>query len=141
MLGSSTAGMVFPLTADGIHSALRHGLATRNAVAHFLQGKCEDPCGWFVCTYPRHRAKRQLPFLFDHFQGDVPFNLLLGTRPMRTAAGSVYFHHNGVVDLVRAARPRLRVSESRTQARSCSDDRDAGTACRHASSSEGVLSG
>ena len=52
-----------------------------------------------MCTYPRHRAKRQPPFLFDQFQVDVPFNLLLGTRSMRTAAGSVYFHRNGVVDL------------------------------------------
>jgi hypothetical protein len=44
------------------------------------------------------RAKRLLRFLFDHFQSDTAFDLLLGTRAMRTAASLVYFHHRGVFD-------------------------------------------
>jgi hypothetical protein len=39
-----------------------------------------------------------LRFLFDHFQSDTLFNLLLGTRPMRRTASIVYFHHKGVFD-------------------------------------------
>jgi hypothetical protein len=36
--------------------------------------------------------------LFDHFQSDLLFNLLLGSRPMRSAASVAYFHHKGVFD-------------------------------------------
>jgi hypothetical protein len=46
----------------------------------------------FVRSYPRFRTKRLLRFLFDHFQSDAAFNLLLGTWQMRVAAGRVYFH-------------------------------------------------
>jgi digeranylgeranylglycerophospholipid reductase len=88
--------MVSPVTAGGIHTALKHGLAAGHAIADFLDGKSEDPNGWFVQSYPRFRTKRRLRFLFDHFQSDLAFNLLLGTRPMRAAAGAVYFHHKGV---------------------------------------------
>ena len=49
-------------------------------------------------TYPTFRTKRLLRFLFDHFQTDLAFNLLLATRPMRAAAGLIYFHHKGVFD-------------------------------------------
>ena len=63
-----------------------------------LSGKSEDPSGWFVRSYPRFKTKRVLRFLFDHFQSDTLFNLLLSTKPMRMAAGVVYFHHKGVFD-------------------------------------------
>jgi flavin-dependent dehydrogenase len=98
LLVGDAAGMVSPVTAGGIHTALKHGMAAGHAIADFLGGKCEDPCGWFVDSYPRFRAKRFLRFVFDHFQSDFLFNLLLGTRAMRSAAGIVYFHHKGVFD-------------------------------------------
>lgn len=85
-------------TAVGIHTALKHGVTAGHAIAEYLNGKREDPSGWFVESYPRFRMKRLLRFLFDHFQSDVAFNLLLGTRPMRMAASVVYFHHKGVFD-------------------------------------------
>jgi len=96
LLVGDAAGMVSPLTAGGIHTALKHGLAAGHAIAEFLNGKSEDPGGRFVRTYPRFRAKRLLRFLFDRFQSDALFNLLLGTQPMRAAAGIVYFHRKGV---------------------------------------------
>ena len=98
LLVGDAAGMVSPLTAGGIHTALKHGLAAGHAIADYLHGKCEDPSGWFIRSYPRFRTKRLLRFLFDHFQSDVVFNLLLSTKLMRTAAGIVYFHHKGVFD-------------------------------------------
>ena len=100
MLVGDAAGMVSPVTAGGIHTALKHGLAAGHAIADYLSGKSEDPSGWFVRSYPRFRGKRLLRFLFDHFQSDVLFDLLLGTRLMRTAASIVYFHHKGVFDPV-----------------------------------------
>jgi digeranylgeranylglycerophospholipid reductase len=96
LLVGDSAGMVSPVTAGGIHTALKHGLAAGNAVADFLHGRAEDPSGWFVQSYPKFRMKRLLRFLFDHFQSDLAFNWMLSTRPMRSAASVVYFHHKGV---------------------------------------------
>lgn len=98
LLVGDAAGMVSPVTAGGIHTALKHGLAAGHAIADFLTGKSEDPCGWFVRSYPRFRTKRLLRFLFDRFHSDMLFNLLLATKPMRTAASIVYFNHKGVFD-------------------------------------------
>ncbi|MGH7469656.1 MAG: NAD(P)/FAD-dependent oxidoreductase [Longimicrobiales bacterium] len=98
MLVGDAAGMVSPVTAGGIHTALKHGMAAGHAIADFLGGKREDPSAWFVRTYPRFRAKRAVRFLFDHFQSDLLFDLMLGTRLMRSAASMVYFHHKGVFE-------------------------------------------
>jgi len=98
LLVGDAAGMVSPVTAGGIHTALKHGFAAGNAVADFLDGRADDPSGWFVRSYPKFRIKRLLRFLFDHFQSDLAFNWLLATWPMRSAASIVYFHHKGVFD-------------------------------------------
>lgn len=98
LLVGDAAGMVSPVTAGGIHTALKHGLAAGHAIADYLCGKRDDPCGWFVRTYPRFRLKRLLRFLFDNFQSDAAFNLLLRTKVMRSAAGVVYFHRRAVFD-------------------------------------------
>jgi flavin-dependent dehydrogenase len=105
LLVGDAAGMVSPVTAGGIHTAMKHGLAAGNAVADFLRGKAEDPAGTFARSYPKFRAKRLLRWAFDRFQTDLAFNWLLATRPMRAAAGMVYFHHKGVFDPGRAAAP------------------------------------
>lgn len=98
MLVGDAAGMVSPVTAGGIHTALKHGLAAGHAIADFLTGKASDPSEHFVRSYPRFRAKRLLRFMFDHCQSDLAFNLLLGTKAMRTAASIVYFHRKGAFD-------------------------------------------
>jgi flavin-dependent dehydrogenase len=98
MLVGDAAGMVSPVTAGGIHTALKHGLAAGHAIADFLSGKSGDPSEGFVRSYPRFRVKRLLRFVFDHFQSDLAFNLLLGTTPMRRAASIVYFHRKGAFD-------------------------------------------
>lgn len=113
LLVGDAAGMVSPVTAGGIHTALKHGLAAGHAIADFLDGKGADPSAGFVASYPRFRAKRVLRFLFDHFQSDAAFNLLLGTRPMRAAAGIVYFHHKGVFDPAETAAPGSPAADSR----------------------------
>jgi len=95
LLTGDAAGMVSPVTAGGIHTALKHGQAAGHAIADYLQGKCGDPSGWFVRSYPRFRAKRALRFLFDHFQSDALFNLALRTKLLRNAASVVYFHRKG----------------------------------------------
>ena len=118
LLVGDAAGMVSPVTAGGIHTALKHGLAAGHAISDFLNGKNEDPSGWFVRSYPQFRMKRVLRFLFDHFQSDLLFNLLLGTKPMRMAAGIVYFHHKGVftpTPSVTSTSTNAQVVEDKTQ--------------------------
>jgi flavin-dependent dehydrogenase len=97
LLVGDAAGMVSPVTAGGIHTALKHGLSAGHAVAEFLEGKCEDPQHWFAATYPKFRTKRLLRFVFDQFQSDLFFNVMLASRPMRMAASQVYFHRRGVM--------------------------------------------
>jgi len=98
LLVGDAAGMVSPLTAGGIHTALKHGMIAGHAIVDYLSGKSEDPCNWLVGSYPRFRAKRLLRFAFDHFQSDALFNLLLSTGIMRRAAGTVYFHRKAVFE-------------------------------------------
>lgn len=96
LLVGDAAGMVSPVTAGGIHTALKHGHAAGHAIADFLQDKSGDPCDEFTANYPRFRTKRALRWLFDHAQTDWAFNLFLNTPPLRWAAGKVYFHRKGV---------------------------------------------
>jgi digeranylgeranylglycerophospholipid reductase len=98
LLTGDAAGMVSPVTAGGIHNALKHGLAAGHAISDYLAGRREDPSLWFVKSYPRFRVKRLLRFLFDRFQSDILFNAFLRTKALRAAASIVYFHHKGVFD-------------------------------------------
>jgi digeranylgeranylglycerophospholipid reductase len=91
LLVGDAAGMVSPLTAGGIHTALEHGRAAGDAIAAFRKGTRPDPQEWFVSSYPRFRLKRMLRWSFDHFQSDLAFNLLLGAAPVRAAARVVFF--------------------------------------------------
>lgn len=92
LLVGDAAGMVSPVTAGGIHTALQHGERAGDAIARFVRGEVEDPAGWFVRSYPRFRLKRALRWAFDRFQNDWMFNHLLGTPAMRRMAEFVYFH-------------------------------------------------
>jgi len=92
LLVGDSAGMVSPVTAGGIHTAIKHGEAAGRAIAAFAAGECDDPSRWFVETYPRFRTKRALRWFYDHFQSDLAFNLLIGSRPIQAAARLVFFH-------------------------------------------------
>jgi flavin-dependent dehydrogenase len=96
LLIGDAAGMVSPLTAGGIHTALQHGARAGHAIADFLAGRADDPGLWAARTYPRFHFKRALRFMFDHMQSDWAFDLLLATSPMRRLASEIYFHQRGV---------------------------------------------
>ncbi len=91
LLVGDAAGMVSPLTAGGIHTALEHGHAAGQAIADFLHGTAPDPSEKFIASYPHFRMKRTLRWLYDHFQNDLAFDLLIGTPPVRAAARIVFF--------------------------------------------------
>ena len=92
ILVGDAAGMVSPVTAGGIHTALQHGQAVGHAVADFLTGRSGDPAATISATYPRYRTKRLLRRLYDVMPYDLAFNLLLRTKVVRDAASVVYFH-------------------------------------------------
>jgi flavin-dependent dehydrogenase len=95
LLIGDAAGMVSPLTAGGIHTALQHGSRAGHVIADFLGGRGDDPGLWAARTYPRFHFKRALRFMFDHMQSDWAFDLLLATSPMRRLASEIYFHQRG----------------------------------------------
>ncbi|MET3494521.1 NAD(P)/FAD-dependent oxidoreductase [Variovorax boronicumulans] len=95
LLVGDAAGMVSPVTAGGIHTALQHGERAGEAVARFVRGEVDDPATWFVRSYPRFLLKRSLRWAFDNFQSDWMFNHLLGTPQMRRVAELIYFHRKG----------------------------------------------
>lgn len=107
MLVGDAAGMVSPVTAGGIHNALKHGLAAGHAIGDYLSGRGEDPAHWFARSCPRYRTRLALRFLYDRFQSDALFDLLLGTRLMRTLASSMFFHYRGASDPAPLITPAL----------------------------------
>lgn len=92
LLVGDAAGMVSPVTAGGIHTALKYGMASGHAIADFLEGRCEDPAVGLVQRYPRFRVKRALRVAYDRLQSDVLINALLSTSAMRKFASRLYFH-------------------------------------------------
>lgn len=92
LLVGDAAGMVSPLTAGGIHTALQYGQAAGHAIADFLGGRSLKPAESFTRRYPRFRAKRLLRFAYDRTPSDGLFNALLSTRVLRLAAARLYFH-------------------------------------------------
>lgn len=93
ILTGDAAGIVSPVTAGGIHSAWRHGWSTGEAIARHLRDGGPSPERVAERAAPRYRMKRALRWAFDRAQMDWPFDLLLGSAPMRWAAERVYFGH------------------------------------------------
>jgi len=91
ILTGDAAGIVSPVTAGGIHSAWRHGWATGEAIARHLRDSGPSPERIAERAAPRYRLKRALRWAFDRAQMDWPFDLLLGSAPMRWAAERIYF--------------------------------------------------
>jgi flavin-dependent dehydrogenase len=91
ILTGDAAGIVSPVTAGGIHSAWRHGWATGEAIARHLRDGGPSPERIVERAAPRYRLKRALRWAFDRAQMDWPFDLLLGSAPMRWAAERIYF--------------------------------------------------
>ncbi len=91
ILTGDAAGIVSPVTAGGIHSAWQHGWTVGEAVARHLRDGGPPPERIAERAAPRYRIKRALRWAFDHAQMDWPFDLMLGSAPMRWAAERVYF--------------------------------------------------
>ncbi|MCR6662166.1 MAG: NAD(P)/FAD-dependent oxidoreductase [Luteimonas sp.] len=94
ILTGDAAGIVSPLTAGGIHSAWKHGDAVGHAIADHLLRSGSSPDMLAERIAPRYRFKRLLRNAFDRWQMDWPFDLLIGTPPLRWLAEEIYFHRS-----------------------------------------------
>ena len=96
ILVGDAAGMVSPLTAGGIFTALDFGARAAEAVADHLAGTAPDPALALPRQYPKFRAKRWLRRALDLGPPNWLVNLMLGTAPMQALARLVYFHSKGL---------------------------------------------
>jgi digeranylgeranylglycerophospholipid reductase len=92
LLVGDAAGLVSPLTAGGIHTALESGWCAAHAIADFLQDQGHDPARVAAKAYPRFVLKRGLRRLADLPPPNVLYDAILGTTPMRLLASAIYFH-------------------------------------------------
>jgi len=96
MLIGDAAGLVSPLSAGGIHTALESGWAAAQAIAdHQLEG-AGDPGRALARSTPRFVGKRTLRAIYDRGIPDAAFDAMLSTRAFTALARSVYFHHRGL---------------------------------------------
>jgi flavin-dependent dehydrogenase len=96
VLIGDAAGLVSPLSAGGIHTALESGWAAAQAIAdHQLEGGPE-PGRILKRHAPRFVWKRALRVLYDGGVPDALFDAALSTRAFTALARSVYFHHRGL---------------------------------------------
>jgi digeranylgeranylglycerophospholipid reductase len=96
LLTGDAAGLVSPLTAGGIHTAVLHGSQAGRAVGRYLGGAGPDPRLRLEPLYPRFFWKRRLRYLVDRGAPDWAVNLGLALPPVRRLAKLVFFHTRGL---------------------------------------------
>ena len=96
LLVGDAAGLVSPLSAGGIHTALESGWVAAHAIADHLLEDADEPGRVAARSHSRFVCKRALRALFDLGIPDAWFDVALRTRPFTALARSVYFHHRGL---------------------------------------------
>ncbi|MEQ1774436.1 MAG: NAD(P)/FAD-dependent oxidoreductase [Burkholderiales bacterium] len=96
LLAGDAAGIVSPLTAGGIHTALESGWRAGHAIADFLRNGGPHPGVALAPHYPPFRLKRLMRRCFDLNPPNALYNLLLGSAPFRSFAAEVYFHRRAM---------------------------------------------
>ncbi|MBI1374851.1 MAG: FAD-dependent oxidoreductase [Phycisphaera sp.] len=92
MLVGDAAGMVSPLTAGGIHTALDYGRLAGLAVCDHLLDNGPDPIRVMSRQLPRFGVKRLMRASIDMRPPNGLYNLMLGSRVLRSLAQVVFFH-------------------------------------------------
>ena len=96
LLVGDAAGLVSPLTAGGIYTALKFGTRAGEAVADRLLSDGPDPGAVLAHEYPRFRAKSMLRRIADFGIPNPILNMALALPPFRGLAQLVYFHSKGL---------------------------------------------
>lgn len=90
LLGDS-AGIVSPLTAGGIHTALHYGVALADAIAAHLHHGAPHPAQVMARVYPRFYLKQALRVGFERFAPDWLLNTIITNPAFGWAASTVFF--------------------------------------------------
>ncbi len=96
LLVGDAAGLVSPLSAGGIHTALESGWAAAQAIADHRREGAPPPARVLAATRPRFACKRALRALYDVGVPDAVFDAAIATRPFAALARSICFHHRGL---------------------------------------------
>ena len=94
MLLGDAAGMVSPLTAGGIHPAVRSGRIAGEAIAHYLDHGGVNPADALRDSVSHMLFKKSLRSLYN--RAVIPNALLdamLKTPAFQALAQTVFFHH------------------------------------------------
>jgi len=102
LLVGDAAGIVSPLTAGGIHTALESGWRAAHAIADYLEADGPEPARAATEAYPRFALKRALRVVADLPLPNWLFNAMLGSAALRLVASSIYFHRRSDGALSRA---------------------------------------
>ena len=92
LLVGDAAGIVSPLTAGGIHTALDSGWRAAHAIADYFDADGPEPARAVAADYPRFVWKRALRWVADLPLPNAFFNAILGTDALRLIASAIYFH-------------------------------------------------
>jgi flavin-dependent dehydrogenase len=99
MLLGDAAGMVSPLTAGGIHPAMRLGRAAGIALSDYLLEAGQNPDRVLRSLVPSFTFKQFLRIGFNLEPPDWLYDVALGSRAMRNLAQTLFFHHRGLFSL------------------------------------------
>lgn len=90
LLGDA-AGIVSPLTAGGIHTAMHYGVMLGETLADFLRGSGAHPASILEKIYPRFYAKLLLRWGYERFAPNWLLNAALSNPLFRFSAQHVFF--------------------------------------------------
>jgi geranylgeranyl reductase family protein len=105
LLVGDAAGIVSPLTAGGIHTALESGWRAAHVIADYLEAGGSDPARAAAAFHPRFGWKRALRVLADLPLPNGLFDAMLGTAALRMIASSIYFHRRRGAEEIAGAEP------------------------------------
>lgn len=94
VLVGDAAGLVSPLTAGGIQTALESGRRAAQAISDFLLDGGLSPEQ--SLAYPRFFWKRMLRGAMDLHPPNALYDALFASAPFRAFARAVFFHHRGL---------------------------------------------
>ena len=97
LLIGDAAGIVSPLTAGGIHTALDSGWRAGHAVADHLLDGAPAPHRALAPAFPQFFWKRRMRQLFDLGVPNWLIDAGLKTPVLRAFARTVYFHNRGLL--------------------------------------------
>ena len=96
LLVGDAAGLVSPLTAGGIHSALHYGRMAGLAVTDYLSDHGPEPAMAMRHKTPRYFFKSALRSLYNLPIPNRVFDRVLDSPAFRSMAQTIFFHNRGL---------------------------------------------